>query len=51
MACYCIIAHPESPEERERVVEALHRARELGDEPAVMLAMAQLTGRCPGQES
>jgi len=50
MACHCIIAHPESPEEREHVVEALHRARELGDEPAVVLAMAQLTGSCPPRD-
>ncbi|MGW3246602.1 hypothetical protein [Streptomyces sp. NPDC001070] len=48
-ACFCIIAHPVTPEEREEIGKALAYARQIGDLAALPLLIAQLTGSCPAR--
>jgi hypothetical protein len=44
--CHCIIRHPKTEADRERVKEALERARRVNDSQGAMIAIAQLTGKC-----
>jgi hypothetical protein len=48
--CHCLVRHPQTPQERAQVVEALRRARELGDTRGTMLAVWALSGRCPARD-
>ncbi|WP_406738589.1 hypothetical protein OG365_24540 [Streptomyces sp. NBC_00853] len=45
-ACNHVFAHPQTPEQRARVEDALKNARQTGDAQGVMVAMAQLLGPC-----
>lgn len=47
MECHCIIYHPQTPEEREKVEQMLADARSLGDHVGIMVAIAQLAGCLP----
>lgn len=49
-ACTCFIRHPQTPEEREQVQDALKYARGIGDHVGIQLALAQLAGPCPAWE-
>jgi predicted MarR family transcription regulator len=48
MECHCIVLHAITPEDRERVVKELDRARHAGDSKAITLCLAQLSA-CPFQ--
>ncbi|MDX2849268.1 hypothetical protein PV342_12515 [Streptomyces sp. PA03-3a] len=48
-ACFCVIAHPTTPEERDEVSKALAYARQIGDVEALPLLVARLTGSCPAR--
>ena len=47
MKCHCFIKHPTTPAERKVVSESLTYARRVGDSLGTMIALAQLTGKCP----
>ena len=49
MDCHCIILHATTPDDRERVVKELDRARHAGDSKAITTALAQLSS-CPFQK-
>lgn len=44
--CRCLIRHPETKEERDKVNEAMEYARRVGDGRGMTLTIAQLTGNC-----
>jgi hypothetical protein len=44
MACHCIVHHPQTAEEREKIQQMLAYARRLGDPVGMMVALAQLAG-------
>ncbi|WP_274558012.1 hypothetical protein [Streptomyces spiramyceticus] len=49
--CWCVIAHPQTDEERARVQAALENARATNDANGVVLAIAQLTQPCPARRN
>jgi hypothetical protein len=47
LACHCIIHHAIDAGTRREAWESLHRARTVGDDAGILLALEQLTGECP----
>lgn len=47
--CFCLIAHAVTPDDRERISEAIAYARDIGDLQALPLLLAQLAGPCPAR--
>ena len=50
MTCHCFIRHATTPDERAAAVKRLEEARSMGDTNGIIIAMAALTGKCPGNE-
>ena len=48
--CHCFVKHPTTTTERKQVSDALTYARKVGDSQGTMLALAQLTGKCPASK-
>jgi hypothetical protein len=49
--CHCIIKHPDTQAEREKIAKALDYARLLNDRVGIILTLAQLTQVCPAHAS
>jgi hypothetical protein len=49
MKCTCIVAHPQTDEERTEVVKNLEYFRSIGDTRGAMIALAQLAF-CPARD-
>ena len=47
--CHCIVYHPGTPEERQKVVDHLEYARKIGDVGDIPIIIAQL-GPCPSRQ-
>ena len=45
--CWCVINHPQMPEERAEVENAMTYARLIGDTQAIILCALMLGGPCP----
>ncbi|WP_188194864.1 hypothetical protein [Nonomuraea sp. SYSU D8015] len=46
MACHHLFHHPQTPEEREAIVNQLNYCRRIGDGQGAMIALVQLTEPC-----
>jgi len=51
MTCHCFIKHATTPDERTAAIKRLEEARELGDTNGIIIALAALSSRCPGQNT
>ncbi|HIK67145.1 MAG TPA: hypothetical protein EYF95_04180 [Flavobacteriales bacterium] len=50
MTCHCFIRHATSPDEREAAAKRLKYSRSVGDTNGIIIAIAALSGDCPGRE-
>jgi len=50
MTCHCFIRHATSPDERKAAAKRLDYARAVGDTNGIIIAIAALSGNCPGRE-
>jgi hypothetical protein len=50
MKCHCLIYHPKTKKEREKVSDNLRYFRSIKDSYGTLLALAQLTGSCKAME-
>lgn len=48
--CHCFIKHPTTKAERKVASDALAYARKVNDSLGVMLALSQLTTKCPANQ-
>jgi len=46
MSCHCFVKHPETPEERESIVQGMKYARNVGDSLGMALCLVRLSP-CP----
>ena len=51
MTCHCFIRHATAPDEREAARKRLEYARSIGDTNGIIIAIAALSGDCPGRET
>lgn len=50
MTCHCFIRHATTPDERKAAAKQLDYARSVGDTNGIIIAIAALSGDCPGRE-
>lgn len=51
MTCHCFVKHATSPDEREAAAKCLEYARSIGNTNGIIIAIAVLSGDCPGRET